>query len=571
MAPPRRQSLASRLLVTYAVAVVLVLGVLGFFVERAAREVLLSEVEDALGEQGRLLAETLPSDPVGIDEVISSLAETIDARVTVVDVDGTVLADSHAAVAEMENHADRPEIRAALDGRTGADRRVSESTGFPQTYVAVPAAEGRVVRLSLPENVVNAPVADFREDLIALVAVAAAIGVLVVAFVARRLARPLTELAEQASAVARGDLDIDVRRSSLAELDDLGRAIASVATELGERLRDIENERKTLELVLDSMPQGTLLVGADGAVLYANQSFGQLLGPVPDSLEQVVPFRIQEVVRRARSSGEQVDVDVEHGLPARILRVIASPFDDGRALVVVSDVTDRRRIDEMRRDFVTNASHELKTPVASILAAAETLRLAVEKAPERVPQFAAQIEAAARSLAQLVNDLLDLSRLEGRRSEHGPVELGALVADEVDRVRGFAEEKGVRLESDLSEAWVLGSEPDLGLAIRNLLDNAVRYTNRGGSVTVRVLAVEDEAVVSVEDTGVGIARRDLGRVFERFYRVDVARSRATGGTGLGLSIVKHVVESHAGEVSVQSELGRGSVFTIRLPLTELRP
>ncbi|MFO7294100.1 MAG: ATP-binding protein, partial [Actinomycetes bacterium] len=401
--------------------------------------------------------------------------------------------------------------------------------------------------------------------------VAAAIGVLVVAFVARRLARPLTELAEQASAVARGDLDIDVRRSSLAELDDLGRAIASVATELGERLRDIENERKTLELVLDSMPQGTLLVGADGAVLYANQSFGQLLGPVPDSLEQVVPFRIQEVVRRARSSGEQVDVDVEHGLPARILRVIASPFDDGRALVVVSDVTDRRRIDEMRRDFVTNASHELKTPVASILAAAETLRLAVEKAPERVPQFAAQIEAAARSLAQLVNDLLDLSRLEGRRSEHGPVELGALVADEVDRVRGFAEEKGVRLESDLSEAWVLGSEPDLGLAIRNLLDNAVRYTNRGGSVTVRVLAVEDEAVVSVEDTGVGIARRDLGRVFERFYRVDVARSRATGGTGLGLSIVKHVVESHAGEVSVQSELGRGSVFTIRLPLTELRP
>ena len=129
----------------------------------------------------------------------------------------------------------------------------------------------------------------------------------------------------------------------------------------------------------------------------------------------------------------------------------------------------------------------------------------------------------------------------------------------------------MKLESDLSEAWVLGSEPDLGLAIRNLLDNAVRYTNRGGSVTVRVLAVEDEAVVSVEDTGVGIARRDLGRVFERFYRVDVARSRATGGTGLGLSIVKHVVESHAGEVSVQSELGRGSVFTIRLPLTELRP
>ena len=571
MAPPRRQSLASRLLVTYAITVVLVLGVLGFFVERSAREVLLREVEHGLGDQARLLSASLPSDQGEMDALVSRLGEHLDARVTVVDRDGTVLADSHVDPAEMENHASRPEIRAALDGETGTDRRVSESTGFPQTYVAVPTESGWAVRLSLPENVVNEPVGEFRRDLVALVAVAAAIGVLVVAFVARRLARPLTELAEQASAVARGDLDIDVRRSSLAELDDLGRAIASVATELGERLREVDNERNTLGLVLDSLPQGTLLVDSDDTILYANRSFGDLLGPVPRSLEQVVPFRIQEVVRRARRAGEQIDVDAEHGLPARVLRVIAAPFADGRALVVVSDVTERRRIDEMRRDFVTNASHELKTPVASILAAAETLQLAIEKAPERVPQFAAQIEAAARSLAQLVSDLLDLSRLEGRSSEYGPVELAALVTEEIDRVGGFAQERGVRLESDLSEAWVLGSRPDLGLAVRNLLDNAIRYTNEGGSVTVRVVPVEDRAVLAVEDTGVGIPQRDVGRVFERFYRVDVARSRGTGGTGLGLSIVKHVAESHGGEVSVQSELGRGSVFTIRLPLTESRP
>src|SRR5688572_8659316 len=527
MAPPRRQSLASRLLVTYAITVVLVLGVLGFFVERSAREVLLREVEHGLGDQARLLSASLPSDQGEMDALVSRLGEHLDARVTVVDRDGTVLADSHVDPAEMENHASRPEIRAALDGETGTDRRVSESTGFPQTYVAVPTESGWAVRLSLPENVVNEPVGEFRRDLVALVAVAAAIGVLVVAFVARRLARPLTELAEQASAVARGDLDIDVRRSSLAELDDLGRAIASVATELGERLREVDNERNTLGLVLDSLPQGTLLVDSDDTILYANRSFGDLLGPVPRSLEQVVPFRIQEVVRRARRAGEQIDVDAEHGLPARVLRVIAAPFADGRALVVVSDVTERRRIDEMRRDFVTNASHELKTPVASILAAAETLQLAIEKAPERVPQFAAQIEAAARSLAQLVSDLLDLSRLEGRSSEYGPVELAALVTEEIDRVGGFAQERGVRLESDLSEAWVLGSRPDLGLAVRNLLDNAIRYTNEGGSVTVRVVPVEDRAVLAVEDTGVGIPQRDVGRVFERFYRVDVARSRGT--------------------------------------------
>jgi two-component system phosphate regulon sensor histidine kinase PhoR len=568
MAPPRRQSLASRLLVTYAITVMLVLGVLGFFVERSAREVLLREVEHGLGEQARLLSASLPSDQEEMDALVSRLGEDLDARVTVVDRDGFVLADSHVDPAEMENHASRPEIRAALDGETGTDRRVSESTGFPQTYVAVPTETGWAVRLSLPENVVNEPVADFRRDLITLVAVAAAIGVAVVAVVARFLAQPLSELAEQASTVARGELDIEVHRSSVAELDDLGRAIASVSTELGDRLEEIDSERNTLELVLDSLPQGTLLVDSDDTILYANQSFSELLGPVPESLEQIVPFRIQEVVRRARSSGRQVDVDAEHGLPARVLRVIASPFDDGRALVVVSDVTERRRVDEMRRDFVTNASHELKTPVASILAAAETLQLAIQKAPERVPQFAAQIEASARSLAQLVSDLLDLSRLEGRTSEYGPVDLGALAVEEIERVSGFAEERGVRLDSDISEAWVHGSKPDLGLAVRNLLDNAVRYTNEGGSVTVRVASVGDRAVLSVEDTGVGIPQRDLGRVFERFYRVDVARSRSTGGTGLGLSIVRHVADVHGGEVSVQSELGRGSVFTIRLPLAE---
>ena len=251
MAPPRRQSLASRLLVTYAITVVLVLGVLGFFVERSAREVLLREVEHGLGEQARLLSASLPSDQEEMDALVSRLGEDLDARVTVVDRDGSVLADSHVDPAEMENHASRTEIRAALDGETGTDRRVSESTGFPQTYVAVPTETGWAVRLSLPENVVNEPVADFRRDLITLVAVAAAIGVAVVAVVARFLAQPLSELAEQASTVARGELDIEVHRSSVAELDDLGRAIASVSTELGDRLEEIDSERNTLELVLE--------------------------------------------------------------------------------------------------------------------------------------------------------------------------------------------------------------------------------------------------------------------------------------------------------------------------------
>lgn len=563
--PFSRGSLASRLLVTYAVTVLVVLAVLGFFVERAARETLLGSVESGLTEEARAIAAVLPEAPV---EFVQDLSSRISARITIIDADGTVTADTHTAADSMENHADRPEVAAALAGEVGNERRVSESTGFPQTYVAVPVDDGRVVRLSLPENVVNEPIRRFRGDVLLIALAAAAAGVVIVALVARRLSRPLEDLSETASGVAGGDLEVEVPRSPIVEFDDLGRSIGTVATELGRRLDETESERRTLGVVLDALPQGTLLIDPADGIVYANQSIRRLLGPVPDTLDQVVPFRIQEIVRTARDTGEAVDVDAEHGRPVRILRMIASPFEDGRALVVVSDVTERRRVDDMRRDFVTNASHELKTPVASILASAETLQLALDRAPDRVPQFASQIETAARSLAQMVEDLLDLSRLEGHRAEQGDVDLATVVENELESLREDAERGDISVELELTPVTVRGSESDLGLAVRNLIENAIRYSEEGGRVAVRLIQAEGQAVLEVEDSGIGIPQRDLGRVFERFYRVDVGRSRATGGTGLGLSIVRHVVESHGGEVSVSSELGAGSTFTVRLPLAE---
>lgn len=561
----RRRSLASRLLVAYALAVLAVVGVLGFLVERAARESLLAEIEYGLVEQARAVTFSLAGSDVPVDEFVAEVAPVTDARLTVIGGDGTVLADSHADAETMENHATRPEVAAALGGEPGFDRRLSASTGFAQLYAAVPGPEGTVVRLSLPENVVNTSVRDFRGRLLWLLALAGLAGVGAVALVARLLTRPLTRLSRAASSLAAGDLEVDAPRSSVAELDDLGRSIGSLATDLGTRLDEVSGERRTLEVVLDALPQGTLLVDVDDTVLYANRSLVEMLGPVPETLAQVVPFRIQEMVRRARAEAATVDLDLDHGRPARVLRVIVSPFDDGRALVVVSDITDRRRVDDVRRDFVTNASHELKTPVTSILAAAETLQVAVDKAPEKVPQFAAQIEVAARSMARLVGDLLDLSRLEGRTAEHAEMDLETVVVAEVERVRPLAEDRGVGLGAETTPVAVTGSPEDLALAVRNLLDNAVRYTEAGGRVTVEVGREGDEAVISVTDTGAGIPQRDLERIFERFYRVDVARSRAKGGTGLGLSIVRHVVDSHGGKVSVESELGSGSTFTIRLP------
>lgn len=563
MASPRWRTLAGRLVLIYAVAVIFLLGVSGFLVEQSAREALLEELEKGLTQQAVAVADLAPSS--GGQEFVDAVARNIEARVTLIAADGIVTGDSLRDPETMENHAGRPEVQAARQGRIGTDRRLSATTGFSQLYVAVPAPDGSVLRLSLPENTVEDRIGALRMRMVGIVGLAAVLGVLAVALVGRRLAKPLVRLAGAAEAVAAGNLGVDVPRSSVEELDQLGRSIAAMSTELGTRLDDVEGERRTLGVVLDALPQGTLLVGTDDSVLYANRSLGALLGPIPDRLDKLVPFRIQEMVRRARQTGEVVDVDLEHGRPVRILRVIVSPFDDDRVLAVVGDITERRRVDDVRRDFVTNASHELKTPVASILASAETLQIALEKAPDRVPQFAEQIVQAARSLSRMISDLLDLSRLEGGSAEFTPVEVGAVVAEVMDVLAGLAEHRGIALVGDTTPVTVEGSAADLALAIRNLVDNAIRYTETGGEVTVRLARHGDEAVVTVADTGSGIPQRDLDRVFERFYRVDAGRSRATGGTGLGLSIVRHVAESHGGRVGVESQLGAGSTFTLRLP------
>ncbi|CAN5865715.1 ATP-binding protein [soil metagenome] len=563
--PGRRTRIATRLLIVYAVTFVVVLAFVGLLTELAARSALLDEVESGLSQQTMAVADFVPADSSDIQPWVDLVSDDIEARVTVVAPSGEVEGDSLGDRAVMENHLGRLEIDAALEGRVGTDRRLSASTGIRELYVAVLGQSGHVVRLSLPESSVSDRVSALRFDMMWVVGIAGVLGIVVVAAVGHRLARPLTGLAEAASAVASGDLTVEVPRSSVDELDRLGLAIASMASELGARLEEVEAERRTLGVVLDALPQGTLLVGAEEAVLYANRSFSDIFGPVPLSLSKLSPFRIQELVRQARREGP-VDTDMEHGRPARVIHVLVSPLEHGRVLVVVGDVTEQRRIQDVRRDFVTNASHELKTPVASILASAETLQIAVERASDRVPQFARQIEAAARALAQLVTDLLDLSRLESRTMDQQDVDLTGVVEAEVDSILAMSTERGVTVISDVAPVTIRGSAADLALAVRNLMSNAVRFTEPGGEVSVALRQEESGRVVlTVADTGVGIPQRDLDRIFERFYRVDVARSRATGGTGLGLSMVRHVVEAHGGEIRVESELGAGSMFTIELP------
>jgi two-component system, OmpR family, phosphate regulon sensor histidine kinase PhoR len=566
---PGRRALSVRFLIYFAAAYAALVGLMGLGVMSAIQATLVEDLTSRLETDAMLAAESMPPDSAGRDAWAQRMFETGGFRVTVVDTSGVVVTDSHTDPAVMENHADRPEIMAALSGEIGNASRVSASTGFEQHYVALPPEDGLIVRVSLSERAIRGELDPIRNTVLIAGFIAGIIGIAIVAVLARRLARPIGLLTDQAKAIAAGETSAQPRRSPVRELDELGLAIASLVGDLRRRMSQAEGASATLETVLGALPQGTILFSAGDKVAYANPAAHDLLGAVPADLSGLAPLPFHAAVTECRRAGARVIRDVDHGTPVRRLRGLAVPLaEDERVLLIVIDVTARERAAAVRRDFVANASHELKTPVSTIVASSEALRMAVGKGDDTALEFAAQIEASARQLDSLVADLLDLSRLEREEPDRDPVGLDLLITEEVERVRPAVADKGIALVVATTAAQMRGSRRDLAIAIRNILDNAVRYTGRGGEIHVSLARDGQELVLAIRDTGEGIPTRDLGRIFERFYRVDAARSRLSGGTGLGLSIVKHVVEGHGGAVEVASELGQGSTFTVRLPLAE---
>lgn len=321
--------------------------------------------------------------------------------------------------------------------------------------------------------------------------------------------------------------------------------------------------------ILGAIPEGIALFAPDGSTTFTNAAADTLLGGTPTNAGLLPIATLREALTR---SDPPPVIEVETGAPPRVLQAEIVPVgEEGSLLVVLRDVSEAHRADRVRTDFVANASHELKTPVASIQAIAETIRSASKDDPGAVERFTERLESESLRMSRIVADLLDLSRLEASRSEMSVVNLAGIADDEAARIRPTADAAGLELSTRgvESTALVRGDERDLRLLVRNLLDNAVRYTAPGGSILMEMHRDEGSVQVSVTDTGAGIPQRDIPRVFERFYRVDRARARETGGTGLGLAIVRHIAESHGGSIEVTSELGVGTTFTVSLPATGL--
>ena len=559
-----RPTLARRLLIRYALTVVAVLAALAFVLDRAIGAAFLGDLTVSLMAQARAVRAALPEAAGDRQPAAVALGRETGVRITVIRTDGVVVADSARDPAGIENHAGRPEVRAALEGRVGVASRTSETVGEPYRYVALPPRDGLIVRVALPLSIVTDRLTTVRGIVVGAAAAAALIGVGAVWLVGRSLTRPLRDMTTRVSRMAGGDLAMRLPPDGTAELDVLGSTLNRMADDLERRIDEIGRDRRTREAVLAAMEEGIALVGADDRVDYANPAAARLLGGVADTLRGLTPAAVRTLVEETRADGRARDREVETGLPPRILRVSTVALrEPGEVLVVLRDVSAARRIEAMRRDFVADASHELKTPAAAIQAAAETVERAVADDPVSAARFAVQLRRDAIRLSRIVSDLLDLSRLESERPPLEPVRLDDVVGEEVERIRTTGD--GVRIESSVRPVTVRGARSDLALLLRNLLDNAVRYSPGGGGVQVRLSERDGRAILEVEDSGIGIPRRDLPRIFERFYRVDRARSRETGGTGLGLSIARHVVELHGGRIEAESELGQGSTFRVTLP------
>lgn len=527
--------------------------------------------------------EMKPGNIAAWDRLADELGDGADARVTFIGKRGEVLGDSNVALEalpQLENHGQRPEVLQALASDVGTSSRLSTTVNKQMLYLAVPLREGGSVvgvsRVAVPLTHVEKSMAVLRNVLAVAVVLALALAVLLSSAAAHLASRTVRRLTETARALAKGNLNARSDVDGLDEYAELGRALDTLANNLSVSLRELRNERDRLSGILSGMQEGVLFLDHERHVALLNPALREMLLISSDAVgttlgEAVQNADLKELLERASRSTEPVTSEVQiRDLKPRHLLVRATQLEgtEGGVFAVFVDVTEIRRLESVRRDFVANVSHELRTPVTAIRSAAETLQFAASD-PKAAATFMAIIERNAERLQDLVEDLLDLSRIESQKYSLTPERLDA---EEVfAQVMGLFKERAAR-RNIVIECQVPAGVPELWAdpkaiehVITNLVDNAVKYAGEGAKVRLRAEEAEDGVSLFVEDNGPGIAKAHLPRLFERFYRVDTGRSRDLGGTGLGLSIVKHLVESMGGNIGVESQEGRGTSFSVILP------
>ena len=534
-----------------------------------------------------------------LQEIARDLGNRASARVTLVAVDGTVIADSAVRDTDLsviENHRSRPEIQQALAAGQGQDVRADHATGERTIYRAIVLTQRRdaqpiVVRVGLPTVSLNREISELQQNLVLALGVAFFVAVVLSIWLARSITKPISDIAQAAQLLAAGHQTVPIKTTAKDEVGLLATTLNYMADQLHAKIDELSEDRAQLLAMLTSMVEGVMVLDYRSHVLQVNPALERMFGitraeargrPCAELFRNQQLNDLVTAILRSRTNHED---EIVLALAGRCLHVEASVAGGEReneacVVLVFHDITELRRLEKIRKDFVANVSHELRTPLTSIKGYVEALLDGAKDDPASSVKFLDIILKQSDRLNLIIEDLLELSKIEsgGVFFKEEPLDLRPIIDRTLAMIKLIADKNGHRLVSSIDETLppIAGDEGRLVQVLTNLLDNAVKYTPAGGTITVRAKLLPEIGTtgsagrtieLSVADTGIGIPEQDRPRVFERFYRVDKARSRELGGTGLGLAIVKHIVEGHGGQVWVEANQPRGSRFVVRFPVS----
>ncbi|MBN1261721.1 MAG: HAMP domain-containing protein [Anaerolineae bacterium] len=579
-----------RIAVSYVLLFVLTMAALTVYLTTYLRRTYLENLQEQLTADVHLVADVLNARLAAakagdnLDPLADYYAELLGARLTLIAPDGEVIGESDFDRTQMDNHLQRPEVQQALSEGRGFSMRYSKTGREEFMYVALRVETEEsvvgIIRLAIPVNEAASDLNRLTAAIFTATLVVTVLAVVLAFYIANRTTGPVRHLTQAVQQMASGDLSTRTLPTTEDEVGQLARAFNHMATELEEQIRALSTERCRLAAILEHMADGVIIIDEDGQIQMMNQAAAEILETAPETAmgknfsTVARHHRLIELwlnCRRTQREGrEAIETLQTAKRKSRFLQVIITPQYGAIApgfIVILQDLTRIRRLETVRRDFISNISHELRTPLASLAALVETLQDGAIDDPPAAERFLNHIAREVAAMTQIVEELLELSRIESGRVPLyvKPTPVSDLVVRSVERLSPQAMRSGLSLAVDLPEALplVLADKERVQRVVTNLVHNAIKFTSAGGSIAVTAYAETNRVVIMVKDTGVGISEEDLPRIFERFYKAD--RARSGGGTGLGLAISKHIVQAHGGRIWVESEVGSGSTFFFSLP------
>ncbi len=567
--------IARRFSILFAIVIIVTICVSYFYLNDAY----VKHTQESLLSEARVIA-YLAEARSDIGQISTAMEEKQGVRVTVISNDGTVLMDTEADASQLESHLGRPEVQQALKAGEGTDIRRSDTLGKDLIYVAVSAPEtGYVIRLAMPLEGIAEYSMNLLMPLLVILLVSFLLCLVISLYISRSITLPLTRMKRYAARIALGEYDGITPLHTGDELEDLSVAMNDMAGALKRSVEDITEKNSRLQAVFRAVPGGILAIDNHEIVTMINPAATEMFAirEKPEGrhfLEVVKHAKLEMVIREALEKRVPVEREIRmvRGMEERFLQVFSVPVvSEGIAFGVIllaQDITRIRKLENMRSEFAANVSHELKTPLTVISGFVDTLK-GPDITPEDTTRFLDIISLESERLTRLIDDVLSLSEIESASAPPAAiVDIRQGVREAAELLQRNAEEKDIALTVELPKVRIpVAADKDrVKQMMINLIDNAIKYTPKGGRVQVSVEREEENCILRVSDTGIGIPEENLPRLFERFYRVDKSRSRSLGGTGLGLAIVKHIVSLLGGRIDVQSRVGQGTVFAVTVPV-----